>query len=83
MVKLFLWKFTNKPTKFVNRKFQCWKNRNWLLQIKYILENYKIQKVDYLNIDAEGMILKSFQLLIKKYKPSLVSIEYNNYNFAI
>lgn len=51
-------------------------------KLNTILENYKIQKVDYLNIDAEGNDFKVISTFdFKKYKPSLVSIEYNNYNF--
>jgi len=51
-------------------------------KLNTILENYKIQKVDYLNIDTEGNDFKVISTFdFKKYKPSLVSIEYNNYNF--
>tara|TARA_B100001027_G_C16258317_1_gene328097 strand:- start:539 stop:1237 length:699 start_codon:yes stop_codon:yes gene_type:complete len=51
-------------------------------KLNSILENHKIQKVDYLNIDAEGNDFKVISTFdFKKYKPSLVSIEYNNYNF--
>ncbi len=51
-------------------------------KLNTILDNHKIQKVDYLNIDAEGndyKVISTFDF--NKYKPSLVSIEYNNYNF--
>ena len=51
-------------------------------KLNTILENHKIQKVDYLNVDAEGNDFKVISTFdFKKYKPSLVSIEYNNYNF--
>ena len=51
-------------------------------KLNTILENYKIQKVDYLNVDAEGNDFKVISTFdFKKYKPSLVSIEYNDYNF--
>ena len=51
-------------------------------KLNTILDNHKIQKVDYLNIDAEGNDIKVISTFdFKKYKPSLVSIEYNNYNF--
>ena len=51
-------------------------------KLNSILENHKIQKVDYLNIDAEGNDFKVISTFdFKKYKPSLVSIEYNDYNF--
>ena len=51
-------------------------------KLNTILDNHKIQKVDYLNIDAEGNDFKVISTFdFKKYKPSLVSIEYNNYNF--
>ena len=51
-------------------------------KLNTILENHKIQKVDYLNVDAEGNDFKVISTFdFKKYKPSLISIEYNNYNF--
>jgi len=51
-------------------------------KLNTILENHKIQKVDYLNVDAEGNDFKVISTFdFKKYKPSLVSIEYNDYNF--
>ena len=51
-------------------------------KLNTILDNHKIQKVDYLNIDAEGNDFKVISTFdFKKYKPSLVSIEYNDYNF--
>ena len=46
-------------------------------KLNTILENHKIQKVDYLNVDAEGNDFKVISTFdFKKYKPSLVSIEY-------
>ena len=46
------------------------------LKLNTVLNNEKINKIDYLNIDVEGNemnVLEGFS--IKKYKPELVSIE--------
>ena len=44
-----------------------------------ILEKYKIQKFDYLNIDVEGNELNVLKgLNFNKYQPSLISIENND-----
>lgn len=50
-------------------------------KLNTILENYKIKKIDYLNIDAEGNDLKVISTFnFKKFEPFLVSIEFNDYN---
>ena len=44
-----------------------------------ILENYSIEKLDYLNIDVEGSELKVIEGIdLKKYHPNLITIENNN-----
>lgn len=50
-------------------------------KLNSILDENKIKKIDYLNIDAEGndyKVISSFDL--KRFKPQLVSIEFNNYD---
>tara|TARA_Y100000389_G_scaffold198821_1_gene236033 strand:+ start:5448 stop:6146 length:699 start_codon:yes stop_codon:yes gene_type:complete len=51
-------------------------------KLNTILDNHKIKKVDYLNIDAEGndfKVISNFNF--KKFNPTLISIEFNDYNF--
>ena len=51
-------------------------------KLNTILDNHEIKKVDYLNIDAEGNDFKVISTFdFKKFNPTLVSIEYNEYNF--
>ena len=51
-------------------------------KLNTILENHEIKKVDYLNIDAEGNDFKVISTFdFKKFNPTLISIEYNEYNF--
>tara|TARA_B100000989_G_scaffold292819_1_gene269305 strand:+ start:296 stop:991 length:696 start_codon:yes stop_codon:yes gene_type:complete len=48
--------------------------------LKSILEDYKIQHIDYFNLDVEGHeidILKNFD--IKYYKPKVISVEFIDY----
>ena len=50
-------------------------------KLNSILDENKIKKIDYLNIDAEGndyKVISSFDF--KRFKPQLVSIEFNNYD---
>ncbi len=50
-------------------------------KLNTILDKYKIEKVDYLNIDAEGNDFKVISTFdFKKFKPLLISIEFNDYN---
>ena len=50
-------------------------------KLNTILENQKIETIDYLNIDAEGNDLKVISTFnFKKFEPFLVSIEFNDYN---
>lgn len=51
-------------------------------KLNTLLEKFKIHKVDFLNIDVEGHdfnVISNFDF--KKYKPKLISIEYNSYDF--
>ena len=49
-------------------------------KLNTILENQKIKTIDYLNIDAEGNDLKVISTFdFKKFSPSLISIEFNDY----
>ena len=51
-------------------------------KLNTILDNHEIKKIDYLNIDAEGNDFKVISTFnFKKFNPTLVSIEYNDYNF--
>jgi len=51
-------------------------------KLNTVLELYNVLKIDYLNIDAEGQDYKVISTFnFQKYKPSLISIEFNNYNF--
>ena len=46
-----------------------------------LLENFKIEQIDYLNIDAEGhdyTIITKFNF--SKFKPKVISIEHNSYD---
>ncbi len=46
-----------------------------------MLNKYQINKVDYLNIDAEGNDFKVISTFdFKRFKPLLVSIEFNDYD---
>ena len=50
-------------------------------KLNTILKNYKIEKIDYLNIDAEGNDFKVISTFdFHKFNPILVSIEFNDYN---
>ncbi len=50
-------------------------------KLNTILDKHKIEKIDYLNIDAEGNDFKVISTFdFKKFKPSLISIEFNDYN---
>ena len=49
-------------------------------KLNTILDKFNINKIDYLNIDAEGndnKVISSFDFI--KYKPQLISIEFNSY----
>ncbi len=51
-------------------------------KLNTLLENYKIEKIDYLNIDVEGnefKVISTFDFI--KYNPILVSVEFNDYDF--
>lgn len=51
-------------------------------KLNTLLEKFKINEIDFLNIDAEGHDLKvisNFDFI--KYKPKLISIEHNSYDF--
>ena len=49
-----------------------------------LLEKFKVDKIDFLNIDVEGNDFKVISNLnFKKYKPKLISIEQNIYNLDI
>ena len=51
-------------------------------KLNTILDNNEINKIDYLNIDAEGNDFKVISTFnFKKFSPILVSIEFNDYNF--
>ena len=51
-------------------------------KLNTILENQKIKTIDYLNIDAEGNDLKDISTFdFKRFNPSLISIEFNDYEF--
>ena len=48
-----------------------------------ILENYNTELIDYFNLDVEGHeleVLRGFN--IKKYKPKIVSVEFNDYQMS-
>ena len=50
-------------------------------KLNSILDENKIKKIDYLNIDAEGndyKVISTFDF--KRFKPQLISIEFNNYD---
>ena len=50
-------------------------------KLNTILDKYQINKIDYLNIDAEGNDFKVISTFnFKKFNPILVSIEFNDYN---
>ena len=49
-------------------------------KLNTLLEKFNIDRIDYLNIDAEGndhKVISSFDFI--KYKPQLISIEFNTY----
>jgi FkbM family methyltransferase len=51
-------------------------------KLNTILDNHEIKIVDYLNIDTEGSDFKVISTFnFKKFNPTLVSIEFNDYNF--
>ena len=51
-------------------------------KLNTILENYEIKTIDYLNIDVEENDFKVISTFdFKKFNPSLVSIEFNDYEF--
>ena len=50
-------------------------------KLNTLLEKNKIEKIDYLNIDAEGndyKVISNFNFT--KYEPQLISIEFNSYD---
>jgi FkbM family methyltransferase len=52
-------------------------------KLNTLLEKFKINKIDFLNIDAEGHdfnVISNFDFI--KYKPKLISIEHNSYDFV-
>tara|TARA_Y100000741_G_C18162057_1_gene521610 strand:- start:182 stop:877 length:696 start_codon:yes stop_codon:yes gene_type:complete len=50
-------------------------------KINTLLKKYNIEKIDFLNIDAEGHDFKVIaDFNFSKYHPKLISIEYNSYN---
>ena len=50
-------------------------------KLNTILDKYEVKIVDYLNIDAEGNDFKVISTFdFEKFKPLLVSIEFNNYD---
>tara|TARA_B100001175_G_scaffold302790_1_gene297166 strand:+ start:809 stop:1504 length:696 start_codon:yes stop_codon:yes gene_type:complete len=51
-------------------------------KLNTLLEKFNIEKLDFLNIDAEGHdfnVISDFNF--SKYKPKLISIEHNSYDF--
>ena len=51
-------------------------------KLNTILDNNEIKTIDYLNIDAEGNDFKVISTFdFNKFNPSLVSIEFNDYEF--
>ena len=51
-------------------------------KINDLLDKYKIEKFDYLNIDAEGHDFKAISNFnFSKYSPSLISIEFNSFDY--
>ena len=51
-------------------------------KLNTILDKYQIKKIDYLNIDAEGNDFKVISTFdFERFKPALVTIEFNNYDF--
>ena len=52
-------------------------------KLNTILDKYEVKKVDYMNIDAEGNDFKVISTFnFKKFNPTLVSIEFNDYNLS-
>ena len=50
-------------------------------KLNTILDKYQIKRIDYLNIDAEGNDFKVISTFdFKRFKPLLVSIEFNDYD---
>ena len=50
-------------------------------QLNTILDKYNIKKIDYLNIDTEGNDFKVISTFnFTKFNPTLISIEYNDYD---
>ena len=50
-------------------------------KLNTILDKNEIKKIDYLNIDAEGNDFKVISTFdFERFKPLLVSIEFNNYD---
>ena len=51
-------------------------------KLNTILDKYQIKKIDYLNIDAEGNDFKVISTFdFERFKPALVTIEFNSYDF--
>ena len=51
-------------------------------KLNTVLDKYQIKKIDYLNIDAEGNDFKVISTFdFERFKPVLVTIEFNNYDF--
>ena len=51
-------------------------------KLNTILDKYQLKKIDYLNIDAEGNDFKVISTFdFERFKPALVTIEFNNYDF--
>jgi FkbM family methyltransferase len=51
-------------------------------KLNTILDKYHIKKIDYLNVDAEGNDFKVISTFdFQRFKPILVSIEFNDYDF--
>ena len=51
-------------------------------KLNSVLQKYKIEKIDYLNIDVEGsefQVISTFDFI--QFNPTLVSIEFNDYDF--
>jgi len=51
-------------------------------KLNTVLDKYQIKKIDYLNIDAEGNDFKVISTFdFERFKPALVTIEFNSYDF--
>ena len=50
-------------------------------KLNSILDMYKIEKIDYLNIDTEGNEFKVISTFdFRRFEPTLISIEFNDYD---